>query len=123
MVSARVIHPDSLLTNLLVDMLEIPIASAGSDEVRPGACDFRPSVVATRGCASERWRFREAKREELLAIHDQRSRRSIDHYRHRETIPTDDDADASGDRLDSLAGSVPCLKGAIIRVAPHAAAW
>ena len=71
MVGARVIHPDAFLTQLLVDLLETPIASAGPDEVRARTCDLRPGVVAARGCASERWRFREAKREELLAIDDQ----------------------------------------------------
>jgi hypothetical protein len=86
MVGACVIHPDSFLTHLLVDVLETPIASAGPDEVRPGTCDFRPGVVAARGSASEWWRFREAKREEFLAVDDQRSRRSIDPNRHSEKL-------------------------------------
>src|SRR5678816_2499091 len=48
MVGTRVIHPNALLRDLLVNLRKAPVAPATANEVRTRASDFSPRVAATR---------------------------------------------------------------------------
>ena len=90
MVGTRVIHPDALLRDLLVNLRKAPVAPATANEVRTRASDFSPRVVATRRRAPKWRRIRDAHREEFLPIDDQRPGRCINPNRHlRNRSPRD----------------------------------